>query len=89
MSNIILFDVKNDPFEELIGLLKGFEGVSDLFYSSRPPFCIQKEEIIPRSIFHIIFVKLSFQLSLILFVNVLVDVRSHKSVKLFFLKAIL
>lgn len=84
-----MLNIKNNPSEEFFGLIKGFDCTLDFFYSSRPPLCVQQEEVIPRRISYVIFVKLPFQLGLIFFCQVLIYVRSQEPIKLLFLEALL
>jgi hypothetical protein len=71
----------------LVCLFKWLAGIAYLFDAIDPPFRVQQEKVIPRSLLDIIFVQLTFQLCLSFLVQILVYVASQKPMNFLLFKS--
>jgi hypothetical protein len=71
----------------LVCLFKWLAGIAYLFDAVDPPFRVQQEKVIPRSLLDIIFVQLTFQLCLSFLVQILVYVASQKPMNFLLFKS--
>ncbi len=71
----------------MVCLFKWLAGIAYLFDAIDPPFRVQQEKVIPRSLLDIIFVQLTFQLCLSFLVQILVYVASQKPMNFLLFKS--